>query len=393
MRLLLTMNLPYEPAFGGASKANRAVLELLAQRGHSISVVAPSFIPPPSGKYLTGDFNQRYEVQSFEDVTISEINRVEVHSVDISRIPLRTYLAKYLAKFSGDCIMVSSEDSMQVLLREAVSHAASPIVYLAHTPNCLPFGPASFFPSNSGSSLFHKVSAVIAVSQFCYNYIQRWGGVEPIQLYLPIYGQPPYPHFSNYREGFITMINPCGYKGIDIFLQLSQAHPELQFAGVPSWGTTSNDLQRLHAQPNITILDAHPNIDTILQRTRLILVPSLYLENLPMIIIESMLRGIPVIASNVGGIPEAKLGTDYLLDVHPIERYLNTWDERKLWVPIVPAQDIAPWDDALRSILANEDAYGCASENARQVSTAFAASLSLDPFEDFLESITAGGRR
>lgn len=392
MRLLLTMNLPYEPAFGGASKANRAVSELLAQRGHTISVVVPSFTSPSPRKHPISDFHRGHELESSEDVTISEINRVEVHSVDISRIPLRRYLAKHLVRFSTDCILVSSEDSVQILLQEAVSHAASPVVYLAHTPNCLPFGPSSFFPSRAGSSLFHKASAVIAVSQFCCNYIQRWSGLEPIQLYLPVYGRPPYPHFSNYQKEFITIINPCAYKGIDIFLQLALSHPELQFAAVPSWGTTSSDLQRLRALSNVTILDAHPNIDTILQRTRLVLVPSLYLENFPMIIIESMLRGIPVIASNVGGIPEAKLGTDYLLDVRPIERYLNTWDERKLWVPIVPVQDITPWDDALRNVLANEDAYECASENARQASTAFATSLSLDPLEHLLESMTSDER-
>ena len=36
------------------------------------------------------------------------------------------------------------------------------------------------------------------------------------------------------------------------------------------------------------------------------------------IVVEAMLRGVPVIASNTGGLPEAKLGVPYVLPVTPI---------------------------------------------------------------------------
>ncbi len=62
----------------------------------------------------------------------------------------------------------------------------------------------------------------------------------------------------------------------------------------------------------MTLLDPVDNVDDILRRTRVLLVPSLWAEARSRMVVESMLRGVPVIASNVGGIPEAKLGVDYL---------------------------------------------------------------------------------
>ena len=47
--------------------------------------------------------------------------------------------------------------------------------------------------------------------------------------------------------------------------------------------------------------------------TRILLVPSLWGEAFGLVVVEAMLRGIPVLASNVGGLVEAKLGVDYIL--------------------------------------------------------------------------------
>jgi hypothetical protein len=63
-----------------------------------------------------------------------------------------------------------------------------------------------------------------------------------------------------------------------------------------------------------------------------------------------MLRGIPVLASDFGGLPEAKLGVPYLLPVRPIERYREDLDGRGIPVPEVPAQDAAPWEEARRKL-------------------------------------------
>ena len=55
----------------------------------------------------------------------------------------------------------------------------------------------------------------------------------------------------------------------------------------------------------MSILQAHPNVDVIFRQTKVLLAPSLWQECCPLIVMESCLRGIPCISSDVFGLPEA----------------------------------------------------------------------------------------
>jgi surfactin synthase thioesterase subunit len=97
-----------------------------------------------------------------------------------------------------------------------------------------------------------------------------------------------------------------------------------------------------------------------------------------------MLRAIPVIAANVGGIPEAKLGVDYLLPVRPIEKYQERVDEQMVPVADVPEQDVGPWRHALTRLVSDGEHYQRLSEDSRKAALEYAARLSVRPFEDLL---------
>ena len=167
----------------------------------------------------------------------------------------------------------------------------------------------------------------------------------------------------------------------------------MRFAAVPTWGTNQKDRAALEALPNIRILDPVDDIDELLGRTRVLLVPSLWAEARSRIVVEAMLRGVPVLASDVGGIPEAKLGVPYLLPVRPIERYYTGLDEQMVPIADVPEQDIEPWAGTLGRLLADRAHYDELSRASREAALAYASDLSVGLFASYLEEVVRAPRR
>ena len=85
------------------------------------------------------------------------------------------------------------------------------------------------------------------------------------------------------------------------------------------------------------VLEPDEDFEQILARTRVLLMPSLWQEAFPLTVVEAMLRGIPVLAANTGGLPEAKLGTDGVLPVQPIEHFSEDLDANMIPTPLIPS--------------------------------------------------------
>src|SRR5262245_7594559 len=129
MRILLTSNASYSPPRGGSTRSNLIWLSYLARAGHDCVVVCPTL---DSG------------VPDTETTDPSGIRIVSVR--ELSR--RTSVLGGQIADFRPDWVLVSSEDVTHVLLREAHHAAPGRIVYLAHTPQFYPFGPASWNPDS-----------------------------------------------------------------------------------------------------------------------------------------------------------------------------------------------------------------------------------------------------
>jgi glycosyltransferase involved in cell wall biosynthesis len=102
---------------------------------------------------------------------------------------------------------------------------------------------------------------------------------------------------------------------------------------------------------------------------------------------EAMLRGIPVIASNSGGLMEAKSGTGYVVPVRPAEGYRMEFDAAHMPRPILPAQDIGPWALALRRLLEDEAEYYAESARSRSAAMQFVSSIDPGAMGKLLESL------
>jgi surfactin synthase thioesterase subunit/glycosyltransferase involved in cell wall biosynthesis len=320
-----------------------------------------------------------------QDTTVQQ-DRIEIHSVfDFAR---RTaVLGEHIAALKPDWVLVSSEDLTHVLLREADQVAAGRLVYLAHTPQFFPFGPESWNPDAKATEIVRRASAVVAIGHHMAGYIRQHIGVSAHVIHPPIYGAPPWPSFEQFDSGWALMINPCRVKGIGIFTALAARFPDVLFAALIGWGTTSADKEALAALPNVRLLSSVPNIDEVLSRTRVLLMPSLWYEGFGLIAMEAMLRGLPVIASDSGGLKEAKQGTRFIVPVRPIERYLPEFDETHMPKPVEPEQEIEPWADALRKLLSDRVAYEDEAALSRRHAVEFVSGLHAAEFEKMLASL------
>jgi glycosyltransferase involved in cell wall biosynthesis len=389
VRILLTAGASYLPPRGGATRSNLVWLDHLAAAGHDCRVVCGALPASGAGRreQMAGEGIGEDGVRVEDGVEAARRGPVEVFS---AADPARRVqaLRQHARDFQPDWVLVSSEDLGHTLLREAWQGAPGRVVYLAHTPQFYPFGPAAWNPDPAAAELVARAAAVVAIGRSTASYIERHTGRAAAIVHPPIYGEGPWRDLACFDRGLVTMINPCAVKGIDIFLETARRLPAMEFGALPGWGTTRDDRAALAELPNVTRLENCRDIERVLERTRVLLMPSLWFEGFGLIVMEAMLRGIPVISSDAGGLKEAKAGTGYVLPVVPIESYLPVFDELGMPRPVTAPQDVEPWVEALRALAGGRAAYEAESRASRQAAGRFVSALRASRMEELLASLS-----
>jgi glycosyltransferase involved in cell wall biosynthesis len=401
LRILLASNASYLPPRGGSTRSNLAFLGILAEHGHRVRVVSAAAETHTdvqrsrlqrelAEQRLDSAFARRLE---HESVATGFFRGIEIVSIrDFMRHT--DMLAAQIQEFAPDWLLVSSEDVSHTLLREAARSAPGRLVYLAHTPQFFPFGEASWHRDPAAAEAVRQAAAVIVISHAMAEYVARHLGREAILVHPPIYEEPttasgggeePSTDIGHTIDsvsrssGAIAMINPCAVKGISIFFALADLLPAERFAILPGWGTSAQDLAQLRSRRNITVWPRVRRIEDFFSHVRVLLVPSLWLEGFGLVVMEAMLDGLPVIASDSGGLPEAKAGTDFVIPVRLIQSYEPVFDDCNMPRPLLPPQDVGPWLEALRALLGDS----CVYREQRSAHRAAAASFvrQIDRFE------------
>jgi glycosyltransferase involved in cell wall biosynthesis len=151
---------------------------------------------------------------------------------------------------------------------------------------------------------------------------------------------------------YLTFVNPSREKGVWAFAriadELGRLRPDIPILVVESRGTEETVAEcglDLRARGNVYFMSHTHDPRKFWRRTRVCLMPSLWCENQPLVAVESMANGIPVVGSDRGGIPEtlgaSTTGLPLPERLTPRSSELPTAEEVAPWV----AEVVRLWDD------------------------------------------------
>jgi glycosyltransferase involved in cell wall biosynthesis len=148
----------------------------------------------------------------------------------------------------------------------------------------------------------------------------------------------PYLEIDRYKtkstQENVTFINPVPLKGRDIALDIARLNPDIRFTFVEGWPLTGEERrllrQRVASLANVRLLPPQLDMRSVYGKCKILLVPSVWEEAYGMVVSEAQISGIPVVASNRGGLPEAVGPGGLTLDP---DGAIESWSEaiRRLW--------------------------------------------------------------
>ena len=108
-------------------------------------------------------------------------------------------------------------------------------------------------------------------------------------------------------------------KGSDIVLDVAEARPDIPVIIVETWTIDREATERLRLRAsklkNVSIAAPHHDVRRFLAQARLLMAPSRWLEAWGRVVTEAQVNGIPVLASDRGGLPEVVGDGGLCLDV------------------------------------------------------------------------------
>lgn len=273
MKVLLVTK-PHLPILGGGQLTVHWLALALIGRGHSVEVLSHQRpgTPQPETDRAFGYLTMRPERPDLELPTVLE-------------------------RFAPDVVVINlyGGRSRPWMRRMVGARHTVPAVPYLHDVAGVPL----LSESRARPELVLAVSGFVAA--------QATAGAAAVRTLPPIVERARYRVDSS-RE-VALFVTPVPVKGLDTALALARARPDVPFAFQRCWPTNPQAVAELVSAveplPNVQLRDGVLEPELIYRDARVVLVPSAYPEAFGRVAAEARASAIPVIAADVGGLPES----------------------------------------------------------------------------------------
>ena len=287
MKILLVNKFHYLK--GGSEKYYFELANLLKEKGHEIA-----FFSMLNDKNIkTGE--KEYFVEEIDLNTGSKLKALDV----IYSKENKKKMAQALEDFKPDIVHLHSSKA-GVLGR--MIFPKSKILYTVHGFDSVRIAHRRFLPIEK--ILQKRCSAIVGVSQYDERNLRAENITHNVRVVyngihkLPSLLKDNLPNNVNYRSRVICIARLSPPKNIKLFLQVAERLPNYLFVWIGNQQVYEGD-----CPDNVIFMGNIPNAGAYIEFADVFFLPSNY-EGLPIVILEALSFGKPVVASNVGGISE-----------------------------------------------------------------------------------------
>jgi glycosyltransferase involved in cell wall biosynthesis len=292
MKLLAREGFSCEAFCGSKTDAHEEILleESLSRQG----------MPYEARRATIGDMEARLIFARQESVPVTLFQGMSTRAMGLERAESETFLKAlqaFLDRQRPDVLVTYGSDplTMEIIYRAKVRDI--PVVFWLHN-----FSYHDTWP-------FRHVDYVLVPSETARQHYWEYLGMACRQL--PNVADPRRVLAAKREPQYLTFVNPDPAKGVRVFAriaeELGRRRPDIPILVVEGRSTLRQpyvDDLTLRGLPNVRTMENTPDPRQFYSVSKLVLMPSLWRESSPLVAIEAMANGIPVLASDRGGLPE-----------------------------------------------------------------------------------------
>jgi glycosyltransferase involved in cell wall biosynthesis len=314
LRFLFASGRYYRPqAAGGVVSNTHELTRKLERCGHEASVLAALSPSGPIGIYtrMRGKLGDK-----------KRLHDAYLGYKTYRRLNVIKALPDIVEVVRPDVAIVNLHPGYQITIAKKLCRLSVPTILYFHDVD---FDRLGGDPRELDKALF------LANSEFTARKAEVRFGIAP-RVIPPLFDKATY--LAARKPENVTFINPSSAKGAKIAFELVARCPEIPFCFLESWPLIQKDVDEIHdfmrRYRNLSLRRRTTNMKAVYQRAKIVLVPSKCEEAWGRVVTEAQYSGIPILASNRGGLPESVGPGGVLLDPDgPVEAWVEVL--RRLW--------------------------------------------------------------